>query len=220
MGIKETWVLTLRLYRKSLPQTWHLGVGIGITVVTAVFISALYKTNMAVPKIIGLVTIPILLICLYLSSLVFLKVYDIKNERSTSWKDSLDFVNKRYLKIFVSMLLVNILSSLGTFVLILPGIFLFILLSMTQPLVLLDNKGIIEGIKESCKLVWGNWRHIFAVIIPLAFINYWISISVIYATIYAKWPMVISSGFIAILFYPLLYTCFLVLFDDLKSRKT
>jgi len=219
MSIKEIWLTSLSLYRKSLPQIWRLGIVAGITVTTSLFINAFYKTDGTTSKIISVVVpLTISLSFVYLSSMILLKIYNISNGQSISWKDTISFINKRYIKVTVSMLIVFIINILGTIALLLPGIFAFVLFSMTQPLALLDNKGIMESVKGSYTLVWGKWWHTFAAIVPLIFINYWIDFSISYATTHAQWYIVICSALIAMLFYPLLYSCVLVIFKDLKSR--
>ncbi len=85
------------------------------------------------------------------------------------------------------MLAVLVANTLGTIAFILPGIFVFILLSMAQPLVLLEDKGIIESLKGSCKLIWGKWWNTFAIMFPLLIGNYWLGFSISFAGNHSKW---------------------------------
>ncbi|EKD45301.1 MAG: hypothetical protein ACD_69C00352G0002 [uncultured bacterium] len=223
LTIKEIWITSLQLYRKVFTQVWYLGMTIGIFVTVSLLFNVFYGTNDTSSFKVAHVILPIFieLIALYLTSVILYRIYNIAIEQAVSLKDSMIFINKKYFIIASSMAVMFILSMLGTIAFILPGVFLIVLFAMGQPLILFDNQGIIGAIKGSCKLVWGNWWRTFALIFPLLFIAYWMSFSMSrVAATTGKWYFFASGNMLfAVLFYPLITSCNLVIFNDLKLRR-
>ena len=86
MSIKETWLASLRLYRKSFPQIWHLGIVTGTAIVTTLAFNAIYKGQGPTFIITSLsISLFLSLISVYLSSLIFLKINDINDGKTISW---------------------------------------------------------------------------------------------------------------------------------------
>ncbi|MBU0744694.1 MAG: hypothetical protein KKE11_04935 [Gammaproteobacteria bacterium] len=220
-NLKEIWISSLRLYHKAFSQIWYLGVLAGMLTTISILLNVLYRDKGISLKILSFGS-PLLisLVTVYLTSLILFNANNINNNQIVSLKNSLAYINKRFIKVVISVFILYFLYSFGLIAFILPGIFLFILFSMVQPLTLLDSNGIIESFKNSHKIVWGNWWRTFAILMPLMFINYWTGILLSYAFNNHRWYLIGIIGPLAILFYPLFYVCILVVFNDLKSRKT
>lgn len=63
----------------------------------------------------------------------------------------------KVLPLLGSSLLFTLAVLVGCVLLVIPGLILMFSLIFFTYLIALDNKGPIEGLKESHKLVWGNW---------------------------------------------------------------
>lgn len=220
LGIKQSWLLSINLCREAFSHIWHLGAIVSVCLTSSVIIKTLYKTAGIESKLIsGVLPLLITLITIYAGSLILLKTYDVAHEGKKSWQDLFSLTNKKYIKVFVSMLIVLTLDSLGLLLLIFPGVFMFVLLIMVQPLLLFDDHGIISSIKSSCKLIWGNWWRTFTVISPIMFLGYWLNYFTVYAVSNQKWSMLVINLLAAAVFYPLFYACLITIFNDLKMRK-
>ncbi|MDR1057136.1 MAG: hypothetical protein LBL17_00970 [Coxiellaceae bacterium] len=231
-SISQIWYTTIKLYSKSFSHIWQIGIMLVIATTISTFINTAYKIGGINFKIIDFIlalTMPLIII--YLTSLILFKIYNIGRGRYPSLKDALTYVNKRYLKVVIAMLIVFFLSNIFEIIalltlrwLLIPltiiQIFIIILLTAVQPLILCDNLEIITSLKTSIKLVWGNWWHTFAIVFPLIMINYWLIFIINFAIIKNSWYLLGIAGCLAILFCPLFYGCILVVVNDLKLRKT
>lgn len=72
---------------------------------------------------------------------------------------------RKFLPIFVMYILYVLIVVFGSILLIIPGIFLSIKLFYSQYFILFDNKGVIESLRSSWRMVKGNWRRTFALIL-------------------------------------------------------
>lgn len=225
LNIKDLWLKAFHLYyRKSLPNIWLLGLIAGLSIATTFIVSGLAKTSPDAPINIISIAIAIVfivsLMTIYTTSLILFALYNINLGKEISWKNLFALTNKKYIKVLTSMSISLILSSLGLHLFLLPGIFIMVLLIMVQPLVLIDDHGIISSLKSSCKLVWGNWWHIFfSLIFPFVFVLGWTNLSIIYAFTNQKWLILGASTLATLAFYPLFYSCIVIAFGDLKIRK-
>ena len=95
---------------------------------------------------------------IFLLSMVVKMVYD-ATERKVSIKEAAKLVTKRYIFLLGAGILYILIVGGGLLALIIPGIFLAIKLFFYDYLILLDNKGIIESLKESWRITKGNfWK--------------------------------------------------------------
>lgn len=220
LTIKEIWRNSFQLYRRSFSQTWYLGMMIGAVITISLLVNMIYLDKGLIFKTASVaISLTITLVVIYLTALMLFRIHSIAKDQTTSLTEAITFINSRYLKIAMAALIVLIFSSLGMLALLLPGIFIFVLFTMVQPLVLFDDEGVIDALKGSYKLVWGSWWHTFTVIFPLILINYWMSFAVQYAVAQHNWYIACSNLLLTVLFYPLFYACIIVIFSDLKLRK-
>lgn len=220
LTIKEIWRASLHLYSKSLAKTWYLGTIVGIIITLSLIANMIYlDKDLTFKTAILSISLVITLVVVYLTALMLLLIYNIGKNQNRSLVELMTFVNVHYLKVAMAALVVFVIYSLGMFALVLPGIFVFVLFTMVQPLILFDDQGVIGALKGSCRLVWGNWWRTFAVVFPLILINYWMSFAVQYAVTQHNWYIAGSNILLTVIFYPLFYTCILVIFNDLKIRQ-
>lgn len=221
LTIKEVWLASLRLYSKTfsqvLPQTVVVGVITALLAWISTHINAKEMTTFNWISIFA--NLIALLLIIYLSSVVLYRIYMIGNGQKITLLASFDFVWGRFFKIACGMLLGLSIGILGLLALILPGVFLFILLIMVQPLIMFDDKGCFTALKDSCKLVWGNWWRSFVVFFPVMVLNCAVSFALQFISNHSNWWYgAIGSGLVAVFLYPLLFACLLIQFGDLKLR--
>ena len=235
LTIKETWLASFWLYSKALPRVWSQAIVIGIIMIIVNWVDVHIMAplvNMQTPVqfklsditpgrgvyiFAGLIS---LLFVIYLSGVLLHRIYMIGKEQTTTLYDSLVFVKRKYFQVVSGTLLVLCICLFGTLALVLPGIFMFVLLIMVQPLILFDDKGCFAAIKSSCKLVWGNWWHTFAILFPLMILNYAAGFGAQFISSHGCWWCgTLMSALVITFFYPLFYSCILIQFGDLKLRR-
>ncbi|RKZ68558.1 MAG: hypothetical protein DRQ44_04250 [Gammaproteobacteria bacterium] len=75
---------------------------------------------------------------------------------------------KKLLPVVLAMVLYMIAISLGSILLLIPGLILMLTLIFFQILIVTEDAGIIESLKTSHRLVWGNyWRTAAVIMIPI-----------------------------------------------------
>lgn len=224
LSIKEIWLASIQLYRNVITIFWPFTVVVGIGITSSLALKANFIRNMVLMtggyKLLAIISIIFVsLINAYLISMFLYNIYNYYNHKLISIAELCSQINKKYLVIIGAMFITFVLQRLGTFMLIIPGIFVFVLLIMVQPLIIFDDLGIIASFKASVKMVWRNLWHTFAVIFPLIFMIYWLDIGINYAVTTQKWYLIVTGALVTILFYPLLYATVLMLYNDLKIRS-
>lgn len=120
--------------------------------------------------------------------------------------------------------------AIGTVLLIVPGVILMVSLYMFLPAIMLDGKGIVESLKYSHGLVWGNWWRTAAtatialIIVYLLFFVVGIAAGLIFAVTGVDPAAIFLVQAITMLLGGLLITPFFValyleIYRDLKMRK-
>lgn len=131
---------------------------------------------------------------------------------------------------FVATILFGICVAVGMVLLIIPGLILMLSLFMYQPAIVIDGKGIIESLKYSHGLVWGNWWRTAAVftiaiiIIYVLFLLIGVAAGLVFAAV--GFDMVVAflvqavTGLVAgFLITPFFIALYLEVYRDLKMRK-
>src|SRR2546427_1013387 len=83
---------------------------------------------------------------------------------------SIRFAVSRLLSIWALSIIVGIIVVLGFIALILPGIILAIMFSLALPVLLIENKGVMESMGRSRELVRNRWLKTFATFLVLGII--------------------------------------------------
>ena len=138
------------------------------------------------------------------------------------------------------VILATILYSLammgGFLLLIIPGMILWLSLLFYALCIVLEDDGVLESLRHSHRLVWGNWWRT-AVIVTVVFVVYYViylAVSVPFALfdqmIFASEPgqlpgfaqtmlSMVGDIIATVLTFPLMTAVFVAVFHDLKLRK-
>lgn len=81
----------------------------------------------------------------------------------------------RLLPLLGLTLLTTICILVGTFLLIIPGIFLYTMLSLTAPALVLERGTIGQAFKRSWRLVSGSWWRVFGILLLAGLVGFLIS---------------------------------------------
>jgi len=126
-----------------------------------------------------------------------------------------------------------ILTSLAMFVgfmaLVIPGVVIGVYFAFSYLLVVITDKGIIESIRESCRLVSGNFWHTLGalVLIGLTYIVLAFALAFLLGLLaFVLEPVVkenlyiVMSSVVIVILYPFFTTCLLAVLYDLQNRKS
>ncbi len=154
------------------------------------------------------------------------------SDRQLSLGDSLSIGLKKLLPVLVGMILYVIAVMLGSIVLLVPGIILMMSLFFYPMLIVVDNHGILDALKTSHRLVWGNWWRTSTVLMVPAALMMVIYIALGFVTGVTAgltggveqttgMPITLTLFSIAVgtIGGPLFYAIMLVQLHDLKLRK-
>jgi hypothetical protein len=222
LTVKGIWFKSYQLYCKTFPQLWPLALItcaiVGLSYVINLFYPFEIGNTITITNVIVIFTSLLLLgLNIFLSSVILHRTYVISEGLGVSWRTSFISVVKKFHQIFVSLLLTYFVSIFGLFLIIAPGIFLYILLVMVQPLIIFDNKGIFTSWKSSSILVWNHWWHTFAVFFPLLLAGTLMGYVIRYVSEYGYMYAYVSNVLVMTIVYPLYYACLFVQFKSLKS---
>jgi len=143
---------------------------------------------------------------------------------------------RKFFPIILASILYVIAVTLGMIALFVPGLILALSLYLCSTAIMIDNKGIIESLKFSHGLVWGNWWRSAAVLtvpILIAMALYGILMTVLgvnmamMAGVNNAVPdqmqvlfwFSLAAAVVNSIIYPLFYAVTVVLYHDLKLRK-
>jgi len=108
---------------------------------------------------------------------------------------------------------------IGTILLIIPGIYIGVLLSLSLFLIVIKDWGVWDAFKDSRRLVTGNWWKTAAFCFGFAIILGLIPCLIMFS-LQNNLPLAYLLHFLFLgLFYPLYYSCFMALVYDLERRK-
>jgi hypothetical protein len=200
-----------------------------------------------------LYSILVLLVTIYGETFLLSRIYNIGSQKPVSIKASLLLAKDKFLSIlggyaiiWLIMLALFIVAGLVfgliyfvislvsnhsgytpllmmTALMIAIGIFLGVLMFFFNLFILFGNAKIIQSIKESIKLVWGNWWRTFGVILVPVIVIF-IAIQIMNFLVGLVMPKVgiannITNLCVLTLLYPWFNSLILVQFNDLKLRR-
>ena len=116
---------------------------------------------------------------------------------------SIRFAVSKLLWIWALSIVVGVIVILGFIALIVPGIILAIMFSLAFPVLLIENKGVLESMGRSRELVSHRWLKTFATFLVLAIVNIVASaiVSAISGLLGVAGPIV--NGFLSAFYQPL-----------------
>ena len=143
---------------------------------------------------------------------------------------------RKTLPVFIAAILYTLAISIGFMLLVIPGLILMITLLFFQVLIVVENEGIIASLKQSHRLVWGNYWRTTAVILVPFFIMYALIMVVAFAagflgavtspemmegpayTTFGLFDVLMAS--VSVLMVPLMDAIFVAHVNDLKLRTS
>ena len=105
-----------------------------------------------------------------LSAGYYFVAFQVARGRSTEFNDFFKGFNK-FLPIFLTALISGLLTLVGLFFLILPGIYLSVAYLFAQPLVIDKSVDFWQAMETSRKLVTKKWFSFFALLLAIFFLN-------------------------------------------------
>lgn len=154
-------------------------------------------------------------IIIFLTLVLVQRLYIAGARKAERLHRSIIVVSKKFIPLFFTIITISFLTTVGLYLIIIPGIFTLVLFIFVVPLILIDNKPVWEACKTSAYLVWGNWWRIFAIVLfPLVLL---IIASVIANKFSGFWNYFIAILSTSVL-SPLFYSMVLNGFSDAKLR--
>lgn len=161
------------------------------------------------------------------------RVHSISEGREISLGEAAPHAASNYLTLLVVMICYVLIVVLGLFAFVIPGIILGLTLLLAPYLVVIDNQGFVDALKQSHNLVWGNWWRtavIFTVIFFILTVLYLVITVVVALVIGFQAAETESSMLLNLLnwvivpvitatYMPVMYACTVAIFNDLKLRK-
>lgn len=158
------------------------------------------------------------------------------NKNVLSFDKALLIACRKVLPIVGVYCLTVIMIAAGLMLLVIPGIMVMFYLICAHILVVLTDLGVIESIRESFRLVSGNFWRVVGIFILTALLYLGISIifGIVIGLLFAVLQLFLGDlllpvkenagiffgGFMLLFLYPLLTTCLLSLYYDLQRRKS
>jgi hypothetical protein len=206
VGFKKIWVLSLVLAVLSGIPDWVMSYllrqGYSLKVLFTVDFFLLFL-------------LPVLT---FLVAFIMYQFYLVGTRLKKSTSEVSSIILSKLVWLSIALLVAVVVSWLGVFLFILPGIFIAVMLIFVQPLILLDDHQLIEAFKYSWFLVKNNWWHTF-LILTLPLIMFYIAIPL--PSLYSQTPSLFRIVLDLIrmtLVTPLFFAFILVLFYDVKAR--
>ncbi len=171
---------------------------------------------------------------MWVTSALLLKQYAIGIGEEMSTGGAFQAALARLLPLFGASILFGLAVLVGLLLLIVPGLILMVSLVLYMTLLLFENKGPIESLTGSHKLVWGNWWRscavltllsilLFVILIALGFVAALVipfaGLAVADAFMVGMVMQALSNFAFYIFLGPFGSAAFIALYWDLKLRK-
>lgn len=155
---------------------------------------------------------------------------DVYQGQEPDWKQSIQFGFRRFFAILGAVLIVWVLSSIGLIFYIVPGVWLFVMWSVTVPALVVEHIGPIAAVQRSFRLVRGRFWPAFGVVLLSVLVygtvSYLFSLAGSAFTLFAETgdlgvpiaASVISSTLSSIIVQPFIAAVLIVLYFDLRVR--
>lgn len=168
------------------------------------------------PEHFGLYLILFTLVSLFLILIICKMVYDaVKSNVSIS--EAVNLSARKFVFIFIALILYSLIVLMGFIALIIPGIFLSIKFVFVTYFILLNNEKIIDSFKKSWQITKGNWWRIFGLylifLIPITVLS-GIAMSVALVSI----PAALFIDFVALLLSGWLISAFTIAYIQLTGN--
>ncbi len=221
--LPQLWTHGFNLFKLSIGSVWYWSLVISVLanlypliILKGFDLSAntIIHSKLIITLLGWLILLPLIV---FLTITLIQRLYVAGARKSERLHRSIMHVGKKFLSLFIAVILISFLTTLGFYLMIFPGVFILVLFIFVVPLMLIDNKSMWDAYKTSAYLVWGNWWRIFAIVLfPLALL---ISASVFANQFSGVWKYLLAILLTSIL-TPLFYSMVLNGFSDAKLRHS
>lgn len=149
------------------------------------------------------------------------------NGVDTGALDALRFTARRSPVIVAAFIVIHLAEAIGLVLLVVPGLMIIVLSSLTSPVIAMEEVGPIAAIRRSWELVRRRPGSIFGVIVLLAFVQYGISQAVgtlpalvaLFVGPDRAWPLVAASNVLtSIILIPVTTAAMCLTYLDIRFR--
>ncbi len=178
------------------------------------------------PSLLGIIFIIILCSCVFYSAMIY-RIDNLVHGREDSFIEVLLLAVKKFPAIILAGILYTVAITIGSILLVIPGMILIISLSFCGYFILLEDMGGYESLMASHRLVWGDWwrtNWVFFVpsIIFLTFlfgIGFFVSLAADPINSSSSNLLDIGSELLTSVITPYFYVIGYLQYHDLKLRK-
>jgi len=181
-----------------------------------------------------------LIIILIIYAATIIRINHATQGNSLEFGDAIRLGFQKAFRLALVMLLSICAVGMGYILLIIPGIILSIYLLFSSYIVVLEEKGAIASIRESVRLVSGNWWNVAGTFLLMGiiyiifnFILSFIAIGLDFfflmiakvlfsgaSKVFKDYVVLITSGLVASILYPFYHTCTIAMYYDLRLKKS
>ena len=102
---------------------------------------------------------------IFLFAAMLVKMESIRKKEPICLGKAFGIAFRKYFLYLIAAVVFLVITVVGLFLLVVPGLFIGLLMYFFLPNILVDNGGIFSSIKHSIKFVWGHWWRIFATMV-------------------------------------------------------
>jgi hypothetical protein len=110
----------------------------------------------ALPVLLGVIIVAALFSCVLYSAMIY-RVDNVANGRDDDFMELIVLSTKKIPAVLLSGILYAIAITVGTLLLVVPGVILMISLMFCWYFILLEDMGAYDALMASHRLVWGDW---------------------------------------------------------------
>ncbi len=107
---------------------------------------------------------------IFLTTLCYISVYLQKNNTTPTLAEVWGYFRFYFFRILLSSILIFILLMIGTMFCLIPGIWLFPIMYLIFPIMVMENTSFSYAFNKSFRLIKENWWFVFGVIVVMAII--------------------------------------------------
>lgn len=109
---------------------------------------------------------------IYLITYCYIKLYKEQHNAVPSIQDIWHLFKRRILSFFVATIFLSIIVFIGFIFCLIPGFYLIPIISITLPIMIMEDKGLFEALSRSIQLVKEHWWKTFGLVLIASVIAY------------------------------------------------
>ena len=132
----------------------------------------------------------------------------------------IEFIKRKWLDIYLGMLIVSISTIVGLVMLIIPGLVIAVYLLFYLPIILLEDKHALTSLRDSLKMVTGFfWRSAGVLLVPTALIIAFLKFNTWIMGSGNQLGLVLGKIVVMSFLLPYFSSVILVYYNDVKLRR-